>query len=210
MQKRITIIDDIPHIREGFREILQSVEKYSVINVYDNCEEAIYNLESDDPDIVLMDIELVESDGIEGTRIIRKRLPNCIILIITVFEDKENVFQALRAGASGYIVKNFNPNSILEAVAEALDGGAPMSRSISKMVVHSFRKQLDSPLSERESEVLQCISEGKSYSKIAQELFVSKETVKSHIKNIYRKLEVVSKAEAIRMANKNRWVSVRV
>jgi DNA-binding NarL/FixJ family response regulator len=210
MKKRIVIVEDICHIRECFKEILQATEMYSVVSTYDNCEEAISNLADDQPDIVLMDIELPDMSGIEGTRIIRKKLPGCIIIIITVFEDRENVFQALCAGAGGYIIKNCNANVIVEAVAEALAGGAPMSRSISRMVVQSFRSQQDSPLSDRESEVLQCISEGKSYSRIAEELFISKETVKSHIKSIYRKLEVVSKEQAIRLANQHKWLRVRV
>lgn len=210
MQKRITIVEDIFHIRESLKEIIQAIDMYSVVNVYDNCEEAISNLGNDQPDIVLMDIELPDMSGIEGTRIIRKKLPGCIIIIITVSEERDNVFQALCAGASGYIIKNCNGNTIVEAIAEALAGGAPMSRSISRMVVQSFRSQQDTPLSDRESEVLQCISEGKSYSKIAQELFISKETVKSHIKSIYRKLEVVSKEQAIRVANQHKWLRVRI
>lgn len=210
MQYKITIVEDSPYIREGFKEILQSAGKYNIIGVYDNCEEAIANLESDRPDIVLMDIELPNMNGIEGTRAIRKKLPHCIVLIITIFEDRENVFEALCAGANGYIVKSYSPQLILTAVEEALAGGAPMSRSISRMVVQSFRKQTDSPLSDRESEVLQCISEGKSYARVAEELFISKETVKSHIKNIYRKLEVVNKEEAIRMANQHKWINRRI
>jgi len=209
MQKKITIIEDNPYIRQGFKETLQSVERYLVINTYDNCEDAIANLDADLPDIVLMDIELPGMCGIEGTKIIRKKLPNTLILIITIFEDSEKVFKSLCAGASGYILKNSNFHMIINDIEEALAGGAPMSLSISRMVIESFQKQYDSPLSIREAEVLQYISEGKSYSKIADELFISKETVKTHTKNIYRKLEVASKEEAIRMANKYKWVKPR-
>lgn len=111
-------------------------------------------------------------------------------------EDSEKVFQSLCAGAGGYIIKKYNLDLIAQAIDEALAGGTPMSLSIAKMVVDSFQQQLDSPLTERETEVLQSIAEGKSYSKIALDLFVSKETVRSHIKNIYRKLEVRNKADA--------------
>jgi len=207
MRKRITIIEDIAAIRDGFVAALESTEKYHVVNAYGNCESALLNLHADIPDVVLMDIELPGINGIEGTAKIKKELPNCIVLIITVLEDSEKVFESLCAGAGGYIVKNSNIENIGQTIDEALRGGAPMSLSIAKMVVESFRKQPNSLLTERETEVLQGIAAGKSYSKIAQDLFVSKETVRTHIKNIYRKLEVTSKADAVRIANENNWVN---
>lgn len=209
MKKRITIIEDNVSIREGFRAVLDTIEKYEVMNLYSNCEDALTNLDQDRPDVVLMDIELPGMDGIAGTIRIKKQLPNCIVLIITVLEDSEKVFRSLCAGAGGYIVKNSNISEIVQNIDEALAGGAPMSLSIARMVVHSFRQQQDSPLTERETQVLQSIAEGKSYSKIALDLYVSKETIRSHIKNIYRKLEVSSKADAIKIANSNKWVTGR-
>jgi len=206
MSKRITIIEDIAAIRDGFSAVLSSVEKYQVVNLYESCEAALANLEHDCPDIVLMDIELPGMSGIAGTAQIKKLLPDCIVLIITVLEDSEKVFQSLCAGAGGYIVKNSNLESIVQTIDEALAGGAPMSLSIARMVVESFQMQPDSPLSERETEVLQSIAEGKSYSKIAADLFISRETVRSHIKNIYRKLEVSSKADALKIASSNNWM----
>lgn len=209
MKKRITIIEDNVSIREGFRAVLDTIEKYEVMNLYSNCEDALANLDQDQPDVVLMDIELPGIDGIAGTIRIKKQLPNCIVLIITVLEDSEKVFRSLCAGAGGYIVKNSNISEIVQNIDEALAGGAPMSLSIARMVVQSFRQQQDSPLTERETQVLQSIAEGKSYSKIALDLYVSKETIRSHIKNIYRKLEVSSKADAIKIANSNKWVTGR-
>ncbi len=206
MKKKIIIIEDNCSIREGFSAVLDTVESYEVVNLYGNCEDALSNLYNDNPDLVLMDIELPGMDGIAGTTRIKKQLPNCIVLIINVFEDSEKVFRSLCAGAGGYIVKNSNISEIVQNIDEALAGGAPMSLSIAKMVVQSFRQQQDSPLTERETEVLQSIAEGKSYSKIALDLFVSKETIRTHIKNIYRKLEVSSKADAIKIANSNKWV----
>lgn len=207
MKKRITIIEDIAAIREGFSEVLGSIDNYHVVNLYASCEEALANLAEDQPDVVLMDIELPGMNGIAGTAQIKKALPHCIVLIITVLEDSEKVFQSLCAGAGGYIVKNSNLENIIQTIDEALAGGAPMSLSIARMVVQSFQKQSDSPLSERETEVLQSIAEGKSYSKIAADLFISRETVRSHIKNIYRKLEVSSKADALKIASSNNWMS---
>lgn len=209
MKKRITIIEDNVSIREGFRAVLDTIENYEVMNLYSNCEDALANLDQDQPDVVLMDIELPGMDGIAGTIRIKKQLPNCIVLIITVLEDSEKVFRSLCAGAGGYIVKNSNIAEIVQNIDEALAGGAPMSLSIARMVVQSFRQQQDSPLTERETQVLQSIAEGKSYSKIALDLYVSKETIRSHIKNIYRKLEVSSKADAIKIANSNKWVTGR-
>lgn len=209
MKKRITIIEDNVSIREGFSAVLDTVEKYEVMNLYSNCEDALANLDQDQPDVVLMDIELPGMDGIAGTIRIKKQLPNCIVLIITVLEDSEKVFRSLCAGAGGYIVKNSNLSEIVQNIDEALAGGAPMSLSIARMVVQSFRQQQDSPLTDREIQVLQSIAEGKSYSKIALDLYVSKETIRSHIKNIYRKLEVSSKADAIKIANSNKWVTGR-
>lgn len=207
MCKRIIIIEDNKDIREGFSESLSSIDKYNVVNLYACCEDALTNLTVDQPDIVLMDIELPGMNGIAGTAKIKKLLPECIVLIITILEDSEKVFQSLCAGAGGYIIKNSNLDMIAQTIDEALAGGAPMSLSIAKMVVESFQQQQDTPLTERETEVLQSIAEGKSYSKIALDLFVSKETVRSHIKNIYRKLEVRNKADALKIANTNNWVN---
>ncbi len=165
------------------------------------------NIHGDAPDLVLMDIDLPGIDGIEGTSRIKKLRPDCIILIITVMEDSDKVFRSLCAGAGGYIVKNSDADQIIQIVAQAFAGGAPMSLNIAKMVVQSFTRSPDCPLSERETAVLKCISEGKSYTRIALDLFISKETVRSHIKNIYQKLAVNSKAEALKVAGDKKWIS---
>ncbi|MDQ8005375.1 MAG: response regulator transcription factor [Pedobacter sp.] len=207
MNSRIIIVEDNPAIRSGFFITLQAIGKYDVVGQYSNCEDAITHLQEDKPDVVLMDIELPGMSGIEGTILIKKQVPKCIVLIITVHEDSEKVFKSLCAGAGGYIIKNSNTASIVQTIDEALNGGAPMSLSIAKMVVNSFSRQGNSPLSDRETEVLQSIAEGKSYSKIALDLFISKETVRTHIKSIYRKLEVNSKVEAIKIAQNNNWTN---
>ena len=207
MKKKVVIIEDNAKIREGFAELISGSANYIVNGQYDNCEEAIKNLSSDQPDIVLMDIGLPGMSGIEGTQKIRKVCPECIIIIITVFEDSEKVFQSLCAGASGYLVKNSNFETIIKSLDEVVAGGAPMSLQIAKMVVHSFKTAQNSPLTERETEVLKSIAEGKTYSKIALDLFISKETVRTHIKNIYLKLSVSSKAGALKVAGENRWLS---
>lgn len=206
MIKRITIIEDNSRIREGFAAVIETSEQYRLVGQYGSCEDALKKLGADQPDLVLMDIDLPGISGIEGTLRIKKQLPDCIVLIITVLEDSNKVFDSLCAGAGGYIVKNSDGDNILQNIAEAFSGGAPMSLQIAKMVVQSFGRANDSPLSEREREVLKGISEGKSYSKIALDLFISKETVRSHIKNIYQKLAVNSKAEALKVAGDKKWL----
>lgn len=206
MKKRIAIIEDSLVIREGFAAIIDGTEDYRVCGQYATCEQALKQLKNDMPDLVLMDIDLPGMNGIEGTVQVKKHLPDCIVLIITVLEDSDKVFRSLCAGAGGYIVKNSDTESIVKSIAEAFSGGAPMSFNIARMVVQSFKRSQDSPLSEREMEVLRCIAEGKSYSRIALDLFISKETVRSHIKNIYQKLAVNSKAEALKVASTNKWL----
>lgn len=204
--KRIIIVEDNVKIREGFAEVINSTDKYLVTGSYGICEEAIANLEKDLPDIVLMDIDLPGINGIEGTVRIKNRYPNSIVLIITVLQDSEKVFQSLCAGATGYLVKNANLDTIINSIDEAVAGGAPMSLHIARMVVQSFKTQNDSPLSEREVQVLQGIAQGKSYAKLGQELFISLETVRSHIKSIYRKLSVNNRAAVLKIASDKKWI----
>lgn len=204
--KRIVIIEDNRDIREGFAALIQASEKYLLVQDYDNCEAALRNLANDQPDVVLMDIDLPGMSGIEGTARILKQAPSTLILIITVFEDSDKVFNSLCAGACGYIVKNSDVREVLFALDQAVAGGAPMSLNIASMVVKSFKRSSDSPLSDRETEVLQAIAQGKTYTKIAAELFINKETVRSHIRNIYQKLAVNCKADALKVAVDKRWI----
>lgn len=204
---RIVIIEDNSKIREAFTEVINSTGKYTVAGHYNNCEDAIARLNSDSPDVVLMDIDLPGMNGIEGTIKIKKQCPECIVLIITVFEDGEKVFQSLCAGASGYLVKNANLETIVANIDEALAGGAPMSLHIAKMVVQSFKRENASPLTEREIQVLQSIAQGKSYTKVGQDLFISRETVRSHIKSIYQKLSVNNRAAVLKIAGDNKWIA---
>ncbi len=203
---RICIVEDNVAVKDGFALILNSISSYYVINTYTNCEAAIKNLKNDSPDIILMDLELPGMSGIKGTAEIKKILPKVDIIINTIFEDSDLVFEALCAGASGYITKNSNYKELLDSIDQVVKGGAPMSTKIAKMVVKSFQKNPHSPLSNRETEVLEQIAKGKSYSGIAKELFITKETAKSHIKNIYSKLQVNSKAQAIAKAKSDKLI----
>lgn len=203
---KITIIEDNPEVQDGFALLIRNMENNEVVSSYSRCEDAIKKIEKDNPDIILMDIELPGMSGIQGTQKIKKLLPNVNIIVITVHDRSEMVFEALCAGASGYITKESDYSKLSEAIEEVKNGGAPMSSNIARMVVGSFQKNYETPLTPRETEVLELLAKGKSYSVIADQLFVHKETIKSHIKNIYFKLQVNSKADAIEKALKNKFI----
>ncbi|MCZ6704210.1 MAG: response regulator transcription factor, partial [Ignavibacteria bacterium] len=167
---------------------------------------AIKRLAMDEPDIILMDIGLPGISGIEGIKRIKNIRPNIDILTVTVYDEGEIVFNALCAGATGYLTKNISPQRLIEAIDEVRNGGAPMSTNIARLVIRSFQRSTDSPLTSRETEVLQHLSRGKSYTMIADDLYINKETVRTHIKNIYQKLNVHSKAAAIEKAMKDRLI----
>lgn len=206
-KKRVLIIEDDPEIRSSFTMIVDSSQKFTVVNGYSNCEDAIKHLHTDKPDIVLMDVELPGGmNGIKGTKIIKEKSPNSDIIMVTVYEDSEMVYEALKSGASGYITKSANYMELLSALDEITKGGAPMSSKIARMVIDNFHLNPNTPLTKRETEILQLISEGKTYTQISEELFISKETSKTHIKNIYSKLQVRSKSEAIAKANQEKLI----
>jgi DNA-binding NarL/FixJ family response regulator len=200
-KKRVMIVEDDQEIRNSFNLIVNSSQKFMVVNAYSSCEDAISNLTRDKPEIVLMDIELPGINGIQGAKIIKDKSPHTDVVMVTVYEDSELVFEALKAGASGYNTKSANYMELLSALDEIVKGGAPMSSRIARMVIDNFHVNPNSPLTKRETEILQLISEGKTYTQISEELFISKETAKTHIKNIYSKLQVNSKSEAIAKAN---------
>jgi len=204
--KRIIIVEDDNIIRNAFVTLIQQSGDYTVANAYSNAEAAIKNVKDDAPDICLMDIELPGMNGIEAIPKMKALSPFTQVVVVTVYENDDLVFKALCEGASGYLTKNMPPQKLIDSLKELENGGAPMSTNIARMVVSSFHKNRQSPLTARELEVLELLSSGKSYSTIADQLFVDKETVKSHIKNIYLKLEVHSKAEAIEKAKKSKYI----
>ncbi len=205
-KKRIVIVEDDQEIRNSFTLIVNSSQKFMVVNAYGKCEEAIEALNRDKAEIFLMDIELPGMNGIQGTKIIKDKAPHTEVIMVSVYEDSELVFEALKAGASGYITKSANYMELLGALEEIIRGGAPMSSKIARMVIDNFHVNPNSPLTKRETEILQLISEGKTYTQISEELFISKETAKTHIKNIYSKLQVNSKSEAIAKATQERLI----
>ena len=200
----ISIIEDDKEIRESLAILIEGTEGFTCISHYGSCEDALESIENDAPDVILMDINLPGMTGIEGTKLIKQKLQKTEIIMLTISDDDNDVFNSLCAGACGYLRKNTPPVKILESIKEAVDGGAPMSMEIAKLVVGSFRKKTQSTdLTNREKEVLKNLCDGYSYKKISEELFIDINTVKFHIRNIYHKLEVNSKGEAIAKAMKN-------
>lgn len=193
----VLIVEDDDDIRDGLKLLIDGTNGYACAGAYRDCETALANLENDLPDVALMDIELPGMSGIEGVRQIRRKLADIDIIMLTNYHDDQKVFDSLCAGATGYLVKTTPPAKLLDAIKEADEGGAPLSANIARMVIHSFQRTPDTQLTKRESEILSQLCKGKSYKMIADTLFISTGTVHSHIKNIYNKLEVNSKSEAV-------------
>lgn len=203
---KVVIIEDDETIRSGFTYLINASEKYKVVNSYSSVENAMPNLLSDSPHVILLDIELPGIRGVDAIPKIKTLLPKTHILMLTVYENEDNVFNALTKGAAGYLVKSDSTEKIMDAIQEVVNGGAPMSMNVAKIVIKSFHKNQNSPLTKRETEILEQVANGKSRSKIAKEMFIDLETVKSHIKHIYVKLNVHSREDAIKEAKNNKYI----
>ena len=203
---RIVLVEDDETIRNGYAYLLNNQEGFKVVKTYSSAESAIKNIADDAADIFLLDISLTGMSGIDAMDEIKAKAPKAHIIMLTVYEDSEMIFKALAKGASGYLTKNSPTKRTVDAIKEVLNGGGPMSPNVARLVIGSFQKNKNSPLSKRETEILEQIATGKSGTKIAKELFIDAETVKSHIKNIYAKLNVNSKAEAIKTARENKLI----
>jgi DNA-binding NarL/FixJ family response regulator len=203
---RIVIIEDDQIIREGYALLIGQAEGYQVVNSYESFDEAAKSIADDSPDVVLLDIELPGTNGIQAIPKLKRLLPHVYILILTVYESEKTIFEALANGASGYLTKNTPATKIVESIREVKEGGGPMSVNIARMVIKSFQRNQESPLSRRETQILEQIADGKSRSQIARDLFIDLETVRSHIKNIYLKLDVNSRADAIKTAKENKLI----
>lgn len=199
---RINIVEDIIEVRNTVKEHLESVHGFECKKTFANAEDALGGLLLSKPDIVLMDIGLPRMSGIECMLKVKQQYPEMKFLMFTIFEDDDKVFEALKAGADGYILKRESIAKIIEAIRELANGGAPMSKSIALKVLKSFRtqapqKKLEVQLSDRQGTILKLLSKGLPYKLIADQLSISIGTVKQHIHQIYKKLEVNNKTEAI-------------
>ena len=209
---RIAIVEDISRIAETLKQKILLSPDFEIVNMATNGKEIIQQLQKDHAlEVIIMDINMPEMDGIEATTFITQRWPNIKIIMSTVFDDEQNLFNAIMAGANGYLLKDETPQKIHRSIYEALEGGAPMSQMIARKALSLIKtgkpessktEKVDYGLSERESEVLEHLSKGLSYEQIADNLFISYGTVRKHVENIYRKLRVNNRTEAIDKAQK--------
>ena len=201
----VCIVDDNNELRAALEEIISMSDGYKCAGAMSTAEEAIRKLPLIKPDVVLMDINLGSGEtGIDCVRELKPTMPSTNFMMCTVYEEDEKIFEALNAGASGYILKKTAPGKLLEAIRELYQGGAPMSSQIARKVVAAFQKQTTAPgandlasLSNREKEILELLSRGLMYKEIAAALFISQETVRKHVYHVYEKLHVSNKVEAV-------------
>ncbi len=208
---KLLLYEDNPQLREGLTMLINGSEGFEVLAAFKNCDNIMDEVEAFTPDVILMDIDMPGVNGIEGLKRVRAVNADVKVLMLTVFDDNKNVFEAISNGANGYILKKTPPAKLLEYIAEAQTGGAPMTASVATQVLKMFSsmnndKGEDYNLSEREKQVLQLLVDGYSYKMIAGEMYIAIDTVRSHIKKIYEKLHVNSKSEAVAKAFKDRIV----
>ena len=204
---KVVVVEDNDSIREGLKILIDGTEGYTCLESFSDCESMLKKIVKLSPDVLLMDIGLPGMSGIEGIKRVKAHLPALTILVLTVYEENDLIFDALVAGASGYLVKKTPPSKLLEAIKEAHEGGSPMSSHIARKVIDFFQKQKPvSPqknnyiLTPREKEILTGLVEGHNFKFIADSLFISIETVRFHFRNIYKKLHVHSQSEAVAKA----------
>ena len=201
MPIKVSIVEDLTEVREGLAELVSSDKELLMMQNFDNAESAIEQLPALEPDIVVMDINLPGMSGIECIKIIKEKCPGTQFMMFTVYETDEKVLQALQAGATGYLLKRTEPKRILESIKELNQGGSPMSSNIARKLVtiffHEKAKTKKEILSVRENEVLQLLADGLLYKEIADRLHIGHGTVRQHIHNIYEKLHVQNRTEAV-------------
>jgi DNA-binding NarL/FixJ family response regulator len=208
---KVAIIEDQRDIRECLTFLINGTEGYSCTGSYRSMEEALDGIGHQLPDVVLSDIGLPGMDGIEGARILKERHPNLLLLMLTVYDDDERIFDAMCAGASGYLLKKTPPARLIESLREAVQGGAPMSPEVARRVITLFREirppdRADYQLTPHETRLLKLFVEGHNYKTAAAELGVSVNTVNFHVRSIYEKLQVHTRSEAVAKALLNRLV----
>lgn len=202
MPINVSIVEDSDQVRSTLARVINRAEGFRCVSQYPDAEAALEVLPRDRPDVVLMDINLPGMNGVECVRRLKQLAPQMQVVMLTVYEDTENIFNALAAGASGYLLKRTTSAELLAAIRDVHQGGSPMTTHIARKVVQSFQKAGASPqptenLSQREQEVLDCLSHGFLYKEIADKLGISYETVHTYIRRIYEKLQVRTRTEAV-------------
>src|SRR6185369_5770452 len=202
---KVAIIEDRREIRDGLGMLINGTEGFKCSGAYRSMEDALARIGSDLPNVALCDIGLPGMSGIEGMRILKEQFPNLLLLMLTVYDDDERIFDALCAGACGYLLKKTPPAKLLEGLREAVDGGSPMSPEVARRVIALFRdirppERADYELTPHETRLLKLLVEGHNYKTAALELHVSINTISFHMRHIYEKLQVHSKSEAVAKA----------
>ncbi|MDO9000455.1 response regulator transcription factor [Sediminibacterium sp.] len=203
MKIRVVIVEDQKNIREMMSVLVNGTNGLEVVGAYGSGEEALTEIPKIEANVALLDINLVKLNGVELLKLLKPKCPNLEFIMCTAIDDAETIFSSLKAGAVGYLTKATTPTKIIEAIVDVYNGGSPMSNQIARKVVRSFGEQITNNvempemLSQREKEILLLLTKGLRYKEIANKLFVSIETVRTHVRNIYLKLQVNSRTEAI-------------
>jgi DNA-binding NarL/FixJ family response regulator len=211
MEIRVVIIEDQHPIRQGLSALIGGTEGFRCVGSFVSMEQALAEIEADPPDVALVDIGLPGMSGIEGIRILKERCPGLLMLVLSVYEDDDRIFQALCAGACGYLLKKTPPAKLLDGVRECVHGGAPMSPEVARRVIDLFRdfhpaEKVDYNLTPYELRLLRMLADGHNYRTAASELNISVNTVSFHMKSVYSKLQVHSKSEAVAKAFRDRLI----
>ena len=198
----VSLVEDNDQLRGTLARVISRADGFQCLSQYANAEAALEGLPKEKPDVVLMDINLPGQNGVECVRQLKQLIPDTLAIMLTAYEDTENIFNALAAGASGYLLKRTSSAELLEAIRDVKKGGSPMTPHIARKVVQSFQRSAASTqstenLSEREQQVLDCLSQGFLYKEIAEKLGISYETVHTYIRRIYEKLQVRTRTEAV-------------
>jgi DNA-binding NarL/FixJ family response regulator len=198
----VSIVDDEKELRQSIATFVNGSQGFKCVSTYGSAEAALKGLPEDKPEVVLMDINLGGMSGIECVEQLKEAVPAMLVLMLTVYEDTDQIFKALAAGASGYLLKRSSPTKLLQAIREVHTGGSPMTSSIARKVVASFQKskptaEKQTHLSPREEMVLNCLAKGYTYKQIADELDISIDTIRTYLRRIYEKLHVQSRTEAV-------------
>ena len=215
MDIRVSVFEDNKALRDSLQYLISAKKGFTIVGIYPDCSNVLADVSQNPADVVLMDIDMPGINGIEATALIKSRFPAVNVLILTAYDDNDKVFAALQSGATGYLLKKTTSAKILEAIKEINEGGAPMNAGIARKVLAFFSEKKnvvknEYDLSPREKDVLGCLVKGDSYKMIADECFISMGTVQSHITNIYKKLHVNSKSEAVAKAIFERLVNDRL